>query len=151
MPDYEPLGYVASALVFATFWMRTMLPLRLVAIASNVAFIGYGSLVGIKPVLMLHLSLLPMNVYRLLQARRAALQRRKARAAVPGAPVPSGSGSSAPVRTRVRKGAGQRHERITAERIAGGNEPRPASGHVSRREEDIMHRCWTSIVSTFLL
>ena len=79
MPDYEPLGYVASTLVFATFWMRTMLPLRLVAIASNVAFIGYGWLVGIKPVLMLHLSLLPMNVYRLVQARRAALRRRKPR------------------------------------------------------------------------
>jgi hypothetical protein len=28
--------------VFATFWMQTMLPLRLVAIASNVAFAGYG-------------------------------------------------------------------------------------------------------------
>ena len=47
MPDYEPLGYIASALVFATFWMQTMLPLRVVAIASNVAFAGYGWLVGI--------------------------------------------------------------------------------------------------------
>jgi len=151
MPDYEPLGYIASALVFATFWMQTMLPLRVVAIASNVAFAGYGWLVGIRPVLMLHLALLPMNVYRLVQARRAALRRRKARAAVPGARGPSGSGSGAPVRTRIRKGAGQSLERVTVEGVAGGNEQRPVSGRVGRRKEGLMHRCWTSIVSTFLL
>ncbi len=28
-------GYIASALVFATFYMRTMLPLRIVAIAAT--------------------------------------------------------------------------------------------------------------------
>ena len=33
----ELVGYLASALVFATFYMKTMMPLRAVAIASNVA------------------------------------------------------------------------------------------------------------------
>jgi hypothetical protein len=66
----EPLGYLASLLVLATFCMRGMVALRMVAIGSNVAFIGYAALAGIGPVLMLHVLLLPMNVFRLAQALR---------------------------------------------------------------------------------
>ena len=36
------IGYIAAALVFATFSMKTMVPLRLVGIASNLFFIAYG-------------------------------------------------------------------------------------------------------------
>jgi hypothetical protein len=36
-------GYFASFLVFTTFAMSRMVPLRLTAIASNVAFITYSS------------------------------------------------------------------------------------------------------------
>jgi CRP/FNR family transcriptional regulator, cyclic AMP receptor protein len=36
------VGYLASALVFATFWMKAAVPLRQVAIASNVVFFSYG-------------------------------------------------------------------------------------------------------------
>ncbi len=68
MNSYEPIGYLASLLVLATFSMRGMVPLRVMAIASNVAFIGYASLLGIGPVLLLHALLLPMNVHRLLEA-----------------------------------------------------------------------------------
>ncbi|MBV8074080.1 MAG: hypothetical protein JO140_01535, partial [Candidatus Eremiobacteraeota bacterium] len=35
-------GYVAAALVLATFWMRTPVRLRQAAILSNVAFLIYG-------------------------------------------------------------------------------------------------------------
>ncbi|HYS12488.1 MAG TPA: hypothetical protein VEN28_04200 [Burkholderiaceae bacterium] len=58
MSSYEPIGYLASLLVLATFCMRGMIALRAVAIASNVAFVVYGWLVGIDPVLFLHLVLL---------------------------------------------------------------------------------------------
>lgn len=61
------LGYLASVLVLATFCMRGMVALRIAAIASNLAFISYGALADINPVLLLHLLLLPMNVYRLTQ------------------------------------------------------------------------------------
>lgn len=64
----ELLGYGASLLVLATFCMRGMASLRLLAIASNLAFIGYAALAGIHPVLLLHALLLPMNVCRLLEA-----------------------------------------------------------------------------------
>lgn len=70
----EALGYLASMLVFITFYMKTMIPLRLVAMSSNVAFIGYGLAEHLYPVLALHLALLPLNVCRLSQARRTLKQ-----------------------------------------------------------------------------
>jgi hypothetical protein len=56
MHTAELVGYLASTLVFATFYMKTMMPLRTVAIASNVAFISYGYLGGMAPILILHVS-----------------------------------------------------------------------------------------------
>jgi len=38
------IGFVAAGLVIATLSMRTMIPLRLIGIASNVAFVTYGAL-----------------------------------------------------------------------------------------------------------
>jgi hypothetical protein len=40
-------AWVAALLVFAAFFMKTMIPLRVVAIMSNVAFIVYA-LLGIS-------------------------------------------------------------------------------------------------------
>ena len=68
MNSHEPIGYLASALVLTTFCMRRMVLLRAVAIASNLAFITYGALADIDPVLLLHALLLPTNIYRLMQA-----------------------------------------------------------------------------------
>jgi CRP/FNR family cyclic AMP-dependent transcriptional regulator len=80
----ELIGYLASLLVLVTFCMSGMVALRAVAIASNVAFIGYAALAGISPVLVLHALLLPMNVCRLLEAVR---ERRRDRAVVRGIPA----------------------------------------------------------------
>lgn len=63
----EATGYLASLLVFSTFYMKTMIPLRSIAIASNVTFITYGYLAGLYPILLLHLLLLPLNSWRLYQ------------------------------------------------------------------------------------
>jgi CRP/FNR family transcriptional regulator, cyclic AMP receptor protein len=73
--SYDPLGYLASLLVLATFSMRGMVALRALAIASNLAFIGYAALAQIYPVLLLHALLLPVNLSRLSQALRAQLNR----------------------------------------------------------------------------
>ena len=75
----EFFGYLASVLVFTTFYMKTMVPLRLVAMASNVAFIIYALWGGLTPILILHVLLLPLNALRLLQLRN--LSRRIERAA----------------------------------------------------------------------
>jgi hypothetical protein len=66
------LGYAASCAVLATFLMRTMVPLRLIAIVSNVLFLGFGYAQHIYPVFFLHLALLPINTWRLFVAQEAA-------------------------------------------------------------------------------
>jgi CRP/FNR family transcriptional regulator, cyclic AMP receptor protein len=70
----ELLGYAAAACVFVTFYMKTMVPLRIAGIVSNFLFIGYGYAVGAYPVLVLHLILLPLNVLRLHQMRKLIKQ-----------------------------------------------------------------------------
>src|ERR1700677_2370278 len=64
-------GYVASAFVLATFCMSSMRRLRLMAIASNFAFIYYAAVADLYPVLILHSVLLPVNVTRLTQMQLA--------------------------------------------------------------------------------
>jgi hypothetical protein len=70
-------AWIAAFLVFSSFFMKTMIPLRIVAIVSNTAFISYA-LLGIRygifgqvyPILVLHACLLPLNVLRLRQLTR---------------------------------------------------------------------------------
>jgi CRP/FNR family cyclic AMP-dependent transcriptional regulator len=66
----EAAGYLASILVFATFCMKTMIPLRVAAISSNIAVIVYSSYDGLYPILILHSVLLPLNVTRTMQMLR---------------------------------------------------------------------------------
>jgi CRP/FNR family transcriptional regulator, cyclic AMP receptor protein len=66
----ELVGYVASALVFATFYMNSMTLLRVFALTSNCAFIAYACLGELFPILALHVALLPLNAWRLLQSMR---------------------------------------------------------------------------------
>ena len=63
------IGYLAACLVGATFYMRSMIPLRSFAILSNIFFIAYAYLntPQLYPVLLLHLFLLPLNIKRLWQ------------------------------------------------------------------------------------
>ncbi|WP_421726487.1 Crp/Fnr family transcriptional regulator [Bauldia sp.] len=82
MEDFDQaIGFVAAGLVFATFLMRTMVPLRILGISSNVAFMTYGWLNGLEPVLLLHAVLLPINVYRLYEMTRLISTIRSATAA----------------------------------------------------------------------
>ena len=63
----EISGYVASTLVLLTFVAKDMRVLRTIAIFSNLAFITYGSIEWLPPVLFLHLMLLPLNIVRLAE------------------------------------------------------------------------------------
>lgn len=75
----QAAGVVAACLVFSTFYMRTMLPLRCVAIASNVAFVTYGLVFGLWPIWVLHGVLLPLNVVRLVEIKRLVRKLQAAR------------------------------------------------------------------------
>lgn len=66
----EVAGYVASSLVFLTFYMRRMVPLRLVALCSNVAFLTYAFALHLAPIAILHGALIPVNIVRLISALR---------------------------------------------------------------------------------
>ncbi|MES2535747.1 MAG: cyclic nucleotide-binding domain-containing protein [Pseudomonadota bacterium] len=63
------VGWIAAALVLTSFYLKTMIPLRVAAIMSNIAFIVYGLLAGAIPILVLHSLLLPLNATRLIQMK----------------------------------------------------------------------------------
>lgn len=67
---WDLCGYVASGLVLAAFYMKDMIPLRAVALASNLAFMAYGVALGLTPIWLLHALLVPLNGWRLVQAAR---------------------------------------------------------------------------------
>jgi hypothetical protein len=101
-PDIDWLGWLAASLVLATFCMNDMVALRWAAIASNLAFIAYGGLAGLGPVLALHALLLPLNLLRLAQA--SALQRDHH-------PAPAPAPAASPARGRRRAMALAAHQR----------------------------------------
>ena len=58
-------------MVLFTFVAKDMRLLRTIAIFSNLAFIAYGTIEWLPPVLFLHLALLQLNIVRLRDAVRA--------------------------------------------------------------------------------
>ena len=88
MNAWNAVGFLAAGLVTTAFCMKDILHLRIVAVASNVAFLAYGAALGLIPVWLLHLVLLPVNVVRLWQVRsriatNATQDHSKARLVVP--------------------------------------------------------------------
>jgi hypothetical protein len=73
------IGLIASALVLAAFGMKEMVNLRIVAICSNIAFITYALLLNLPPILLLHVILLPLNGWRLVQELQRRIVQRSSR------------------------------------------------------------------------
>ena len=63
------IGWLAALTVLATFCVDAIVPLRGLAIASNVLFIFYGIAGQLYPVLFLHAMLLPVNIVKIVQLR----------------------------------------------------------------------------------
>lgn len=76
------MGWLAAGLTLLAFLMRSMMALRLAAIAANLCFILYGAMILSYPVLVLHLALLPCNLLRLCELWRSP---RISESAAPGA------------------------------------------------------------------
>lgn len=73
---------IAGLLVLGGSFVKTMIPLRWLAVGSNVGFIVYAALMPSLPMLVLHVVLLPVNTWRAVQmvlltrrVRAAAQQR----------------------------------------------------------------------------
>ena len=61
------MALMGAIFFVATLLVRTIVPLRFIAIISNVFFIAYGALSGAVPTFLLYLLSLPINVIRLRQ------------------------------------------------------------------------------------
>ena len=66
-------------LTVVQYWMKTMIPLRVVGIVTNVLFLIYAGIAGIWPTIVLNCIVLPLNLYRVHEMRQ--LIRRTQRAA----------------------------------------------------------------------
>jgi hypothetical protein len=75
------LGLIGGIFYVASVSMRTIIPLRLAAIASTMFFLGYGLTASAVPTIFLYGMLLPLNTYRLYQIRELI---KKVRAAARG-------------------------------------------------------------------
>jgi hypothetical protein len=80
MVCFDLIGWMAAALTLSAYTMRTMIPLRLTAIAASLFFVAYGALMQIYPMLVLHMLLLPFNSHRLFEIFRTARKIHVARA-----------------------------------------------------------------------
>lgn len=72
-------GLVGGVLVIWSCFAKTIVPLRWLAVGSNFGFIAYGWLHPAPMVLVLHLALLPINLWRVLEMRRLVTHVRRAR------------------------------------------------------------------------
>lgn len=72
------LGFVAGALYIASHYMKTMVPLRVCEIASNVLFVAYGLLYPSYPTLVLYGILIVLNSLRLYEMLELVRKVRKA-------------------------------------------------------------------------
>ena len=70
MTFVDMVGFSAAAASFVAFSAKTMIPLRIAAICSNVLFIAFGLLSGFWPSALLHTLLLPLNIHRLRAMHR---------------------------------------------------------------------------------
>jgi len=102
MSGADVLGWSAASLTLLTFFSGDMLRLRALALAANATFISYGLLAGLAPVLALHLVLVPVNLWRLVQLQRIMRQRAAdatpSPPALPAAAVAAKAGSAVPGR-----------------------------------------------------
>jgi len=70
------VGYAAAFAVLGSFCMSTIVPLRILAVVSNVLFGVYGVLTHLYPVFFLHTILLPINLFKLARTGLSAEARR---------------------------------------------------------------------------
>jgi len=61
---------IAGLLVLGGSFVKTMIPLRWLAVGSNLGFIVYAALMPSLPMLVLHTTLLPINVWRAVEMVR---------------------------------------------------------------------------------
>jgi CRP/FNR family transcriptional regulator, cyclic AMP receptor protein len=77
------LGLIGALLSIVAYTMRSMLPLRAVALASNVCFLVYGVVEAQLPSILLNLIVIPLNLVRFREIRRLVREVEAARIDAP--------------------------------------------------------------------
>jgi CRP/FNR family transcriptional regulator, cyclic AMP receptor protein len=74
------LGFIGAALMIASYLMKSMLPLRLTALAACIFFFVYGWITWAVPSLVLYGLLIPINIKKALHVHKLvkAIERAKA-------------------------------------------------------------------------
>ena len=63
-------GFIGAVLTLASYLMKSMLPLRLMALAANVFFVAYGYLESALPSLMLYATMIPINAKKVYEIKK---------------------------------------------------------------------------------
>ncbi len=61
------MGFAGTGFTIVAYGMRRLIPLRIAAILSSLAFLIYGLLTQSYPLLVMEIILLPINSYRLAE------------------------------------------------------------------------------------
>ena len=77
------LGFIGAALMVASYLMKNMLPLRLVALAANVILVIYALIGGSWPTVALYAAMIPINLKKEREIRKLIEAIQHARADTP--------------------------------------------------------------------
>lgn len=77
------LGFIGAALMVASYLMKSMMPLRLVALAANVFLVAYAIINQSWPTMALYLAMIPINLKKVNEIRKLVAAMATARADTP--------------------------------------------------------------------
>ena len=63
-------GFIGAALMVASYLMKNMLPLRMVALSANVFLVVYAVQGGSWPTVVLYVAMIPINVKKVMQIKK---------------------------------------------------------------------------------
>jgi hypothetical protein len=63
----EVVGYAGTGLTIVAYGVKNIIPLRIAGILSSLAFLCYGLLTHSYPLVLMEVTLLPINTFRLLE------------------------------------------------------------------------------------
>ena len=112
------LGFIGAGLMLASYLMKSMLPLRVVALAANVILVAYAVIVGSWPTMALYAAMIPINLKKVAEIRRLLRAIEHARADTPLADwlLPHMSRREVPAGTRLWSKGDQATEMVYVER-----------------------------------
>ena len=77
------LGFIGAVLMVTSYLMKSMLPLRIVALAANVFLVAYAVINHSWPTMALYLAMIPINIKKVREIRSLVAAMATARADTP--------------------------------------------------------------------